>query len=100
MLTVPNERVSITLQLFTSPVFFLDRIITKSFLDERVFIKRDPIKPVPPVISIELLFNILPDHKNEKQRKIFISNIIREIAGSLIENIGSRTKPKWVLLKN
>ena len=48
----------------------------------------------------ELLFNILPDHKNEKQRKIFISNIIREMAGSLIENIGSRTKPKWVLLKN
>ena len=48
----------------------------------------------------ELLFNILPDHKNEKQRKISISNIIREMAGSLIENIGSRTKPKWVLLKN
>jgi ATP-dependent DNA helicase RecG len=47
----------------------------------------------------ELLFNILPDHKNEKQRKIYINNIISEMAGTLIENIGSRTKSKWILLK-
>ncbi len=31
----------------------------------------------------ELLFNILPDHKNEKQRKIYINNIISDGEHSL-----------------
>lgn len=47
----------------------------------------------------ELLLNILPNNKNEKQRKIYINNMIREMAGVSIENIGSRTKSKWILLK-
>lgn len=47
-----------------------------------------------------LLLNNLPDYKNEKQRKIYINNLIQEMATTTIENIGSRIKPKWVLIKN
>ena len=47
-----------------------------------------------------LLLNNLPDYKNGKQRKIYINNLIQEMATTTIENIGSRIKPKWVLVKN
>lgn len=46
-----------------------------------------------------LLNEKLPDFMTEKQRKIKINNTLREMAGESIQNIGSRTKPKWVLLK-
>lgn len=46
-----------------------------------------------------LLAEKLPDFMTEKQRKIKINNTLREMAGKSIQNIGSRTKPKWVLLK-
>lgn len=46
-----------------------------------------------------LLTEKLPDFMTEKQRKIKINNTLREMAGESIQNIGSRTKPKWVLLK-
>lgn len=46
-----------------------------------------------------LLNEKLPDFMTEKQRKIKINNTLREMAGESIQNIGSRTKPKWVVLK-
>lgn len=46
-----------------------------------------------------LLIEKLPDFMTEKQRKIKINNTLREMAGESIQNIGSRTKPKWVVLK-
>lgn len=46
-----------------------------------------------------LLTEKLPYFMTEKQRKIKINNTLREMAGESIQNIGSRTKPKWVLLK-
>jgi len=36
---------------------------------------------------------------SEKQRKIKINNIIFEMAGDKIQNIGSKTKSKWILIK-
>jgi len=50
--------------------------------------------------EIDVLLNEkLPDYMTEKQRKIKINNTLREMAGNTIRNIGSRTKPKWVILK-
>jgi ATP-dependent DNA helicase RecG len=46
-----------------------------------------------------LLFDKLPDFMSEKQRKTKIHNIIFEMAGVKIQNIGSRTKSKWILIK-
>jgi ATP-dependent DNA helicase RecG len=46
-----------------------------------------------------LLFDKLPDFMTEKQRKIKINNILQEMAGVSIENIASRTSPKWILIK-
>ena len=45
-----------------------------------------------------LLLDKLPIYKNDKQRIIYINNLIQEMAGDSIENIGSRIKSKWVLL--
>lgn len=46
-----------------------------------------------------LLLDKLPEYMTDKQRKIKINNLLQEMAGNTIQNIGSRTKPKWVLLK-
>jgi ATP-dependent DNA helicase RecG len=46
----------------------------------------------------KLLWDKLPDSMNEKQKKIKINNILTEMSGKLIQNVGSRTKPKWILL--
>ncbi len=46
-----------------------------------------------------LLLDKLPAYMNEKQRKIKVNNMIQEMAGTRIQNIGSRTKSKWILLK-
>ncbi|MBV5343059.1 transcriptional regulator, partial [bacterium] len=46
-----------------------------------------------------LILDKLPAYMNEKQRKIKINNILQEMAGPLIQNTGSRTKPKWILVK-
>jgi len=46
-----------------------------------------------------LLNEKLPEFMTDKQRKIKINNTLREMAGESIQNIGSRTKPKWVILK-
>ncbi len=36
---------------------------------------------------------------NDKQRKKKIDNLIQEMSGLLINNIGSKTKSKWILGK-
>jgi ATP-dependent DNA helicase RecG len=48
----------------------------------------------------ELLFDNLPDYMTEKQRKSKINNLMSEMSGNLIINIGSRTNSKWILMKN
>jgi hypothetical protein len=37
---------------------------------------------------------------NDKQKKIKINNVFQEMAGKTIQNVGSRSKSKWVLKKN
>ena len=73
----------------------LDKEVYKGFIlkhiDNHGFATRDEINTI--------LFNHLPDYKNDKQRKIYINNLIQEMAGISIQNSGSRTKPKWILLK-
>ena len=46
-----------------------------------------------------LLLNNLPDYMTEKQRKKKIDNLLQEISGTLIINIGTKTKSKWILGK-
>ena len=74
----------------------LDKDVYKGFIIQHIknhgFATREEIDSI--------LFTKLPDYKNEKQRKIYINNLIQEMAGSTIENIGSRIKSKWVLIKN
>lgn len=47
-----------------------------------------------------LLLDKLPSFMTEKQRKAKINNIISEMSKETITNTGSRTKSKWVLIKN
>jgi ATP-dependent DNA helicase RecG len=74
----------------------LDKEVYKGFIIKHIenhgFATREEID--------DILFTNLPDYKNEKQRKIYINNLIQEMAGSTIENVGSRIKPKWVIVKN
>jgi len=42
----------------------------------------------------------LPDYKNDKQRKIYINNLIQEMARTTIVNVGTRIKSKWILKEN
>ena len=74
----------------------LDKDVYKGFVIQHIknhgFATREEIDSI--------LFTNLPDYKNEKQRKIYINNLIQEMAGNTIENIGSRIKSKWVLIKN
>ena len=46
----------------------------------------------------KLLWEKLPDSMNEKQKKIRINNILIEMSGTTIQNTGSRTRSKWILL--
>ena len=48
----------------------------------------------------DLIIPNLPPHLSEEQKRYKTNNIIQEMSGKLIHNQGSRTKPKWVLLKN
>lgn len=74
----------------------LDKDVYKGFIIQHIknhgFATREEIDSI--------LFTNLPDYKNEKQRKIYINNLIQEMAGVTIENIGSRIKSKWVMIKN
>ena len=74
----------------------LDKDVYKGFILKHIenhgFATREEINSI--------LFANLPNYKNEKQRKIYINNLIQEMAGSTIMNIGSRIKSKWVLMKN
>lgn len=45
-----------------------------------------------------LLLNKLPDYLTEKQKKKKITNMIQDLKNE-IENIGIRSKPKWVRIK-
>lgn len=45
-----------------------------------------------------LLLNKLPDYLAEKQKKKKITNMIQDLKNE-IENIGIRSKPKWVRIK-
>jgi len=45
----------------------------------------------------QLLLDKLPQFMTEKQRDIKIHNILRELSGNVIENVGSKTKSKWIL---
>lgn len=49
-----------------------------------------------------LILNKLPDFFSKKQKKKKISNLLNSLSLGYkqIRNIGSRTKPKWILLKN
>lgn len=73
----------------------LDKEVYKGFIIKHIenhsFATREEIDAI--------LFSNLPDYKTEKQRKIYINNLIQEMAGNTIENVGSRTQPKWILLK-
>lgn len=74
----------------------LDKDVYKGFILQHIknhgFATREEIDSI--------LFANLPDYKNEKQRKIYINNLIQEMAATTIENVGSRIKPKWIMTKN
>jgi ATP-dependent DNA helicase RecG len=50
-------------------------------------------------IDVLILPN-LPPYLSDNQKKYKVNNLLQKMSGKLIENIGSRTKPKWILLKN
>nr|WP_315214117.1 RNA-binding domain-containing protein [uncultured Flavobacterium sp.] len=73
----------------------LDKEVYKGFIIKHIenhgFATREEID--------SLLLNNLPDYMNDKQRKKKIDNLIQEMSGLLINNIGSKTKSKWILGK-
>ena len=46
----------------------------------------------------KLLWDKLPESMSDKQKKVKINNLLIEMSGITIQNEGSRTKSKWVLL--
>lgn len=74
----------------------LDKEVLMSFVEKHInnhgFATREEIDA--------LIITNLPPMLSEKQKKYKVNNLIQEMSGKLIENIGSRTKPKWILLKN
>lgn len=73
----------------------LDKEVYKGFIIQHItnhgFASREEIDV--------LLSDKLPSYMNDKQRKNKINNIIQELANVVITNTGSRTKPRWILLK-
>ena len=73
----------------------LDKEVYKGFIIQHItnhgFASREEIDA--------LLSDKLPSYMNDKQRKNKINNIIQELANVVITNTGSRTKPRWILLK-
>ena len=74
----------------------LDKEVYKGFVIKHIenhgFATREEINSI--------LFNHLPDYKNDKQRKIYINNLIQEMARTTIVNVGTRIKSKWILKEN
>ena len=68
--------------------YYMD-LIVKS-IKEHGFLERKDID--------ELLWDKLSDAMNDKQKKIKVANILNEMKREhLIENIGSRATPKWII---
>jgi len=47
----------------------------------------------------ELIYDKLPEYMTEKQKMAKIHNVLSELSGKEIKNLGSRTNSKWVLKK-
>tara|TARA_R100000935_G_scaffold57971_1_gene93390 strand:+ start:6439 stop:8118 length:1680 start_codon:yes stop_codon:yes gene_type:complete len=73
----------------------LDKEVLMSFIvkhiDNHGFATREEIDM--------LLLDKLPDYMNGKQRKKKIDNILQEMRKENIENVGSRSFPKWVKIR-
>ena len=74
----------------------LDKDVYKGFVIKHIenhgFATREEINTI--------LFTNLPDSKTDKQRTVYISNLIQEMARDTIKNTGSRIKSRWILIKN
>ncbi len=72
----------------------LDKEVYKGFILQHIknhsFATREEID--------DLILAQLPDYMSEKQRKKKVHNILQEMSGNTIINIGSRAKSKWVLV--
>lgn len=86
---ITNQKASYTRNRGLNKQFYKDYII--QHIQNHGSATRDEID--------NLLNDKLPDFMTEKQRKIKINNTLREMSGESIQNMGSRTKPKWVILK-
>ncbi len=73
----------------------LDKEVLMSFIlkhiDNHGFATREEI-------DILIIPN-LPPYLTDEQKKYKTNNLIQEMAGTAIQNVGSRTKSKWILLK-
>lgn len=71
----------------------LDKDVYKGFILQHIknhsFATREEID--------DLILAQLPNYMTEKQRKKKVHNILQEMSGNTIINIGSRAKSKWVL---
>ena len=72
----------------------LDKKVFKSFILEHIkihgYATRQEID--------SLILDKLPDYLTEKQCKTKVHNILSEMSGDSIKNVGSRTDSKWVLI--
>jgi ATP-dependent DNA helicase RecG len=73
----------------------LDKEVLISFITKHIknhgFATREEID--------SLIIPNLPPNLSDNQKKVKVNNLLQEMARSIIQNDGSRTKPKWILLK-
>lgn len=84
---ITNQKATYTRNKGLNKEFYKELII--QHIQNHSFATRDEIN--------QLLLDKLPQFMTEKQRDIKIHNILRELSGNVIVNIGSKTKPKWIL---
>ncbi|MDP2115648.1 MAG: putative DNA binding domain-containing protein [Bacteroidota bacterium] len=88
--SITNQKASYTRNKGMNKEFYKEFVI--QHITNHGFATRDEIN--------QLLLDKMPEFMTDKQKKKKIENILQEMAGSRIINIGSRIKPKWVIVNN
>ena len=80
--------------------YIRDRGLDKKHYKELIIELVHKQQPVTRNDIDKLLMDKLPEILNEQRKRTKIHNLISELAGKQIKNIGSRRRPKWILFQS